>query len=195
MEKIKLTEKEEKLMKYWMEGGSDWNCDKFDITKIWQENHFEGEEWADIVYLERYNKLLGTNNAGSRGVLGSLQKKGLIKLVYDDGGENAVTWIFIGEKEFNNIKSIFGAENKESIVETKEDKIEKIKEQMKLSEEAIKKEQQKIRALKIKMLKQELLDLQKEMEEEQNPNRDTIVFGEYQIMKEIVELWQNKEEY
>lgn len=190
MEKIKLTEKEEKLMRYWMEGGSDWNCDKFDITKSWEENHFEGEMWADIVYLERYNKLLGTNNAGSRGVLGSLQKKGLINLTYDDGGENAVTWIFINEKEFNNIKSVFAS--KENVVETKEDKMEEIKKAMQLSEETIKNEEKKIRALKFKMLKQELLALQREMEEEQNPNRDTIVFGEYQIMKKVVELWQNK---
>ena len=191
MENLKLTEKEAKLLKYWMEGGSDWNCDKFDITKSWKDNHFEGDDWADIVNLETYNKILGTNNAGSRGVLGSLQKKGLIQLQYDDCGENPVTWIFIKEKEFNNIKSIFG-EEKKIVIETEEDKIEKFKEEMKLSEEAIKKEQEKIRELKFKVLKQELLALQREMEEEQNPNRDTIVFGEYQIMKKVVELWQNK---
>ena len=195
MNKINLTEKETKLMKFFM-GGSKFNSDKFDITKKWEDNHFESNEWADIVYLPRFNKLLGTNNSGSRAILGSLQKKGLIHLVFDDGGNNPITWIIIREKEFNNIKLAFGEENKEVVEkDVEENKIDKIKEEMMMSEDKIKKEQQKLRELKFKMLKQELLAFQKEMEDEKNPNADTIVFGEYQIMKKIVALWQDKEAY
>jgi len=96
----RLIENELKLIKYITES-SDFNGDSLDFAKDFSEQQLEAVNvYESIVILKYFNRELGTNNAGSRAVLGSLVKKNMIQLEEDCG----TNWIYIYEEHFNNIK-------------------------------------------------------------------------------------------
>lgn len=99
-----LTEKESKLLNVFLQGSS-FNLCKIDLNKTWKENEEQLENgiWEDLVNLAKYNSILNTTNAGSRAILGSLQKKNLIKVYKNDVKDS---WVTIGNKEFHKIKEI-----------------------------------------------------------------------------------------
>lgn len=101
----KLTENELKLLKY-ITMTSSFNGDELDFTKEFEEQRLEDEDvYQTFVEIKDYNKLLGTNNAGSRAVLGSLVKKDLLT-IYQDEDYPKTFWIHIYEEQFNRIKEI-----------------------------------------------------------------------------------------
>lgn len=107
-----LTEKEQKLLEHWMFHGSSFNFCKIDLKKTWKEQELENEFcWEEYITLSRINKILGTTDEGSRGVIGSLQKKGLIKVVKGETDSS----VLIREEEFNNIKKIYQQDKDEKI--------------------------------------------------------------------------------
>ena len=100
-----MTDRELNLLKYII-SENHFNGDKLDLTKSWQEQDLESEfSYMTIAELNEYNKLLGTNNAGSRAVLGSLVKKSLLS-TGQDTEDKSVYWIYIDEEQFNKIKEI-----------------------------------------------------------------------------------------
>lgn len=100
----KLTEKELKLLKYVLV--SNFNSDEIKLDRPWNEQRFEGDDFTSFVELADYNIVLGTNNAGSRGVLGALVKKNLVGVTPDDSDGQKVYWLTINEEQFNNIKEV-----------------------------------------------------------------------------------------
>lgn len=100
-----MTDNEIKLLNY-ITSINHFNGDKLDFTKSWEEQDLESEfSYMTIAELNEYNKLLETNNAGSRAVLGSLVKKGLLS-TGQDTEDKSVYWIYVDEEQFNKIKEI-----------------------------------------------------------------------------------------
>lgn len=103
-----VSEKEEKVLRSII-SGSNFNADKIDITKSWEEQSLEDPDnfWA-FADVKDYG--CGMTKGQTRGVFGSLSKKNLIGLMEDEGGwgQPPVTWIVINEENFNNIKKVLG---------------------------------------------------------------------------------------
>ena len=101
----KLTENEQKLLDY-ITVASSFNGDTLDFSKSFEEQCLEDEDmYQTFVEIKDYNKLLGTNNAGSRAVLGSLVKKKLLSIYQDeDYPENF--WVHIYKEHFDAIKDV-----------------------------------------------------------------------------------------
>lgn len=94
-----LTEKE-KLVLGRILAESDFNGDRIDITKTWGEQFLEDEEmYQSFVTHRRYG--YDMEKQAFRGIIGSLAKKNLIEVWYDE--DDRIPWIFIREKHFNNI--------------------------------------------------------------------------------------------
>ena len=96
----RLTENEAKLLKENIRF-AEHNADVLDFTKSFEEQELESSRlFTSLVNLKAYNKTLGTNNAGSRAVLGSLVQKNMLSTELDCG----TYWLYINEEQFNNIK-------------------------------------------------------------------------------------------
>lgn len=100
----KLTINEKKLLEFVLV--SNFNGDEVKLDKTWDEQRFESDNFTSFVEIADYNEILGTNNAGSRGVLGSLVKKNLVGVTPDDSDGQKVYWLTINEEQFNNIKEV-----------------------------------------------------------------------------------------
>ena len=99
MKKVTLTEKEEMVLRAII-SWSNFTAEKIDITKKWGEQPFEykgGNFWA-IANTRDYG--CGMDKQECRDIFGSLDKKGMIRIIKDD-----VTWILIDEKQFKKIKA------------------------------------------------------------------------------------------
>lgn len=99
----KLTENELKLIKF-IADESEFNCDSLDFTKSFEEQRLEDEDnFISFVEIKKYNKLLGTNNEGSRAILGSLVKKNLCYTMKEEDHKPALFWLYINKENFENI--------------------------------------------------------------------------------------------
>lgn len=98
MENTKLTEKEMMVLKAIM-ADSNFNSDSLDITKTWEEQHIEGENYYAFPDTKDYG--CGMPTPVVKGVFGSLVKKGMIDILPD-------VWLIISEWNFNNIKKALG---------------------------------------------------------------------------------------
>lgn len=98
MTKTKLTEKEEMVIRSIMEE-SNFNFNSLDITKSWEEQSLEDPDnfWA-FADVKDYG--CGMGKQETRGVFGSLVKKGCMDVCDDD----SCTWITIDEEQFNRIR-------------------------------------------------------------------------------------------
>lgn len=97
MANTKLTEKEEMVIRAII-AESNFNCNKLDITKSWEEQRLEGEMFWAFADVKDYG--CGMGKQETRGVFGSLVKKGCMDVCDDD----SCTWITIDEKQFNRIR-------------------------------------------------------------------------------------------
>lgn len=105
-----VSEKEEKVLRSII-SGSNFNADKIDITKSWEENLKYLEDGVCFnAFADVQDYGCGMTKGQTRGVFGSLSKKNLIGLMEDEGGwgQPPVTWIVINEDNFNNIKKVLG---------------------------------------------------------------------------------------
>lgn len=101
-----ITEKEEKVLRAII-AESNFNFNKVDLTKSWDEQVFESGYFEAFADTRDYG--CGLSKQASRGVFGNLSKKGLITLSEDENGDGSpLTWIIINEKNFNNIKKVLG---------------------------------------------------------------------------------------
>lgn len=97
----KFTEKEEMVIKAIM-AESNFNFDKIDVTKSWNEQRFESCVYYAFADVKDYG--CGMSKQQTRAIFGSLVKKGCIWISKDED----VEWITIGEEEFNNIREYLG---------------------------------------------------------------------------------------
>lgn len=101
-----ITEKEEKVLRAII-AESNFNFNKVDLTKSWDEQVFESGYFEAFADTRDYG--CGLSKQAARGVFGNLSKKGLITLSEDENGDGRpLTWIIINEKNFNNIKKVIG---------------------------------------------------------------------------------------
>lgn len=78
-----------------------YNFDRLDTSLPWEEQRLESAYgYEGLVETKARAKRCGVTVNVAKGVLGSLQKKGLIEISHDDPTD----WIFIDEKQFNAIK-------------------------------------------------------------------------------------------
>ena len=104
---MKLTANETKLLESFI-SGSAFNGDKLDLTKSWNEQLLECEDyWMEIADIKSYASLLNTDKNGARGVLGSLTKKGIIGVTPDEVNGEPFWWVTINEDGFNKLKEAF----------------------------------------------------------------------------------------
>lgn len=105
---INLTDNEKILVQY-ATCLSDFNGDKLDFSKNWEEQRLENEDYFfDIVDVKCYAKHLKLSVNQTKGVLGSLAKKDLVTLADDiDGDDKPMTWLRVYEDNFNKIKEAF----------------------------------------------------------------------------------------
>lgn len=104
---MKFTDNETKLLKTLIKS-STFNGDCFDLTKPWEEQRLENsDEWLEIIDLNYYGSILNMDKEGTRGVLGSLSKKGVIKVLKDEVNGAPIWWLAIDEDGFNKIKEAF----------------------------------------------------------------------------------------
>lgn len=98
MTDARLTEKEEMVLRAII-AKSNFNFNKLDITKSWEEQRLEDPDnfWA-FADVKDYG--CGMDKQATRGVFGSLVKKGCMSISDNDG----CTWIGIDEEEFGRIR-------------------------------------------------------------------------------------------
>ena len=98
-EKVTLTEKENMVLRAIISSGSNFNGDRLDLAKSWEEQELESSH-AFHAFADCRDYGCGLDNQACRGIFGSLVKKDLIKICFDE-----VYWLLIGKKEFDRIKN------------------------------------------------------------------------------------------
>lgn len=94
-----MTDKEKMVMDKILEKGSNFNFNKLDLGKTWEQNaeHLEGGKFYAFPDVRDYG--CGMEKQVVRGVFGALSKKGMVE-IWDEEG---IDWLMIGQREFNNI--------------------------------------------------------------------------------------------
>lgn len=103
-----ITEKEREFLKATVLKPSNFNCDKLDFSKSWNEQELESDEWYSFGEARDYG---WKNKKEWSGLCSSLIQKGLIKTYEDEESEppfKTFVWLVVGEEEFNNLKKEFG---------------------------------------------------------------------------------------
>ncbi len=105
-----ITEKEKQFLEMTVFQPSNFNFDKLDFTKTWEEQKLEdGTTWWSFGEAKDYD-WKGSGKVWS-GLCSSLEKKGLISTMEDEESVppfKTFIWLAINEKQFNNIKQEFG---------------------------------------------------------------------------------------
>lgn len=99
-----MTDKEKMVMDKIIEKGSNFNFNRIDLSKPWDEQSFEGEKFWAFADVRDYG--CGMSKQAVRGIFGSLHKKGLIEIWEDD--DDRTNWIIIDEDNFEAIKKEYG---------------------------------------------------------------------------------------